>query len=78
MFYIMKIKQACERKLSPLAWQRIATHVAPYFMKKYGIGLKALFMPSEDQLCDEEDWQHIESVVEKLYQCALSKEDFLM
>lgn len=75
MIKVMKVKESCEKKLSPVAWQRIATHLAPHFMKKYGMGLKDLFIPSEGQQCDEEDWQHIQSVVQKLYECTLSEQE---
>lgn len=77
MIQIVKIKGVCEKKLSPVAWQRIATHLAPHFMRKYALGLKELFMPSEELLCDEEDWQHIQTVVQKLYECRLSEEEVL-
>lgn len=57
----------CSEHLSPMAWQRIATQLSPYFQEKYGWSIAALFKPNEEMYLDEEDMQRVNEIVQTLY-----------
>lgn len=57
----------CTDHLSPMAWQRVATQLSPYFQEKYGWSIAALFKPQDDMRIDEEDLVRVNEVVASLY-----------
>lgn len=57
----------CTEYLSPMAWQRVATQLSPYFQKKYGWSIVDLFKPQDGMRIDEEDLVRINEVVASLY-----------
>lgn len=64
---IQSLVSWCSEHLSPMAWQRVATELSPYFQKKYGWSIAALFKPQANMHIDDEDLIHINEVLQSLY-----------
>jgi len=65
-----KIKEWCDEKLSPVAWQRIVVKVSPEF-RGTGLNLKNLTDPDNSVLLDDAQYNVIKQAIEATYSTQL-------